>query len=446
MPPKRKREEGDQPAKKGPKNKRSRFAEAAKMIQEPGEGRNIQQEAMEKTANKMSKRELQGEAARYILYEDLRQRDQFIPTPEFLWLISAGIKSGKTQMMIGAVEKLAPLYYRVYYLSPQEEHEPKVKTHLLPLIFNKDYTTYSPENMDRVLNEMDEVHKAAKASKNGSQRSLVERANDGDDSAYMTLCVRQMFGSRGAIAGSERSMRLSREERMDRDKMLATGGRRLLILDDATMVKELRERNGDARKSFLGRLVRMRHQGIDMIIIVHNRGNASTVIKGSATVDTLFDPRSPADKKGVVENTSGLTMKGLESLVELAQSTSPHATITLYKGAPQDRRFAINLNTWVELGWDSDEPQPLVDTGPPKPRWAPKKVMEAIPAGRQLLARLRSFDRGGDPDMERGKDAGLADPRDPQDVSEDTRARRNARRRGRRAMRRFMGMTGGSGF
>ena len=417
--------------------KRSQKARSTSMIDKPGGGRDIQHEALEKICNGESKRELQGRAARYILYEQLKKLDQFIPIPEFLWLISAGIKSGKTQMMIAAVEKLAPLYYRVYYLSPQEEHEPKVRTHLLPLIYNKDNTTYTSSNMDNILQEMDEVHKTALNSKCGAKQTLEEKAAAGDDQAYQALVVRQLWGGHGSGVPSDTHIKMDREERYDRDKMLATGGRCLLILDDATMVAELRARNADARDSFLGRLVRMRHKGVDMIIIVHNRGNVSTVIKGSATVDTLFDPRSPADKKGVVENTSGLSMKGLESLVELAQSTSPHATVTMYKGAPQDRRFAINLNTWVNLEWDSTEPQPIPDPGPPKPAWAPSKVMESLAAGRKLLRRIRRFEKGGDPDREQGKDFGLASNKNPQDARQSAADRRNARRRNRRALKRF---------
>jgi hypothetical protein len=133
-------------------------------------------------------------------------------------------------------------------------------------------------------------------------------------------------------------------------------------------------------------------------------------------------------------------MKGLESLVELAQSTSPHATVTLYKGAPQDRRFAINLNTWVNLEWDATDPQPIPDPGPPKPAWAPTKVIEALPAGRKLLARIRRFEQGGDPDREQGKDVGLADNRNPNDARQAANDRRNARRRHRRAMKRFAHM------
>lgn len=420
--------------------KRNTKAKASSMIEAPGGGRDIQHEALERTCAGESKRELQGRAARYILYEQLKAKDQFIPTPEFLWLISAGIKSGKTQMMIAAVEKLAKLYYRVYYLSPQEEHEPKVKTHLLPLVYNKEDTAYTTSNMNRILQEMDEVHQIALSSQCGAKQTLEEKAAQGDDRAYQALVVRQLWGGHGAGVPSDTHIKMDRQERYDRDKMLATGGRCLLILDDATMVSELRSRFGDASNSFLGRLVRMRHKGVDMIIIVHNRGNVSTVIKGSATVDTLFDPRSPADKKGVVENTSGLSMKGLESLVELAQSTSPHATVTLYKGAPQDRRFAINLNTWVNLEWDSSDPQPILDPGPPKPSWAPSKVIEALPAGRKLLARIRRFEQGGDPDREQGKDVGLADNRNPNDARQAANDRRNARRRHRRAMKRFAHM------
>ena len=428
MPPKR---------QLGVNRDRAGVQKRASAIEPPGGGRNIQHEAIERTVKTMSKRELQGQAAKYIMYEQLKAKDQFVPIPEFLWLISAGIKSGKTQMVIGALEKLAPLYFRVYYLSPQEEHEPKVKTHLLPLIFNKENTTYTPENMARVLDEMDEVQKMANDTKNGAKRTLEERAAQGDDRAYQQLVVRQLWGGFGSGIPSDKHMRMDIQERYERDKLLATGGRVLLLLDDATMVRELRERNADARNSFMGRLVRMRHKGIDMIIVVHNRGNASTVIKGSATVDTLFDPRSPADKKGVVENTSGLSMKGLESLVELAQMTSPHATITLYKGADQDRRFAINLNTWINLEWDSTNPEPIPDPGPPTRSWAPQAVLDALPAGRALLARIRKFEQGGDPDKEQGKDAGLADNTPPEDRRQAADDRRNQRRRSRRALKRF---------
>lgn len=420
--------------KKSSKNNKSA------LIEKPGGGRDIQREALEKICNDESKRELQGRAARYIMYEQLKAFDQFIPTPEFLWLISAGIKSGKTQMIIPVIEKLHKLYYRVYYVSPQEEHEPKVRTHLIPLIYNKDYTKYTPANLEAILNEIDETLKMAKETKCGAKQTLKEQAAQGDDRAYRALLVRELFGGHGS--GVDTHIKMTRQERYERDRLLATGGRILLFLDDATMMQELSKRIGDAHHSLVGRLIRMRHKGLDMIGIVHNRGNVSTVIKGSATVDTLFDPRSPADKKAVVENTSGLSMRGLEALVELAQSTSQHATITMYKGAPMDRRYAINLNTWIDLPWNSDDPEPLPHPGPPKPAWAPSKVLQALPAGRKLLARIAKFEAGGDPDQEEGKDFGLADNSNPQDARQSARDKRNARRRHRRAVNRFAHLHG----
>ncbi len=439
MPPKKDGTVGEKLQGRIDKKKRGK---GKSNIEAPGGGRDIQREALERECAGMSKRELQGKAAQYILYETLKSLDPFIPRPEFLWLISAGIKSGKTQMVIGAMEKLQPLYEEIFYLSPQEEHEAKVRSHLLPMISNED-TEYTPGNMNDVLNRMDEIHKKAVATKCGALRTLEQKANAGDDEAYRALVVRQLWGGQEGVLPTGRHMRQTREERYKRDKMLATGGRCLLLLDDATMVAELRSRSGDARTSFLGRLVRMRHKGVDIIIIVHNRGNVSTVIKGSATVDTLFDPRSPADKKGVVENTSGLSMKGLESLVQLAQGTSPHATVTLYKGAPQDRKIAINLNTWINLEWDSTEPEPIPaeEAMNTKPSWAPAKVLAALPSGRALLARIRRFEAGGDPDEEQGKDSGLADNRNPNDTRQSALDRRNARRRNRRALNKFNHIT-----
>lgn len=401
-------------------------------IPPPGDGEDYEKTAKEEAAKLMSDRELQGLAANWLMKEDIRQKDPFVPVPEFLWLISAGIKSGKTQMMIGAVRKIAKLYYRIYFLSPQRTLEDKVKSHLLPLVYNKGNTEYTPENMQNILNEMEEVHDMALASKCGSKATLAERAARGDDNAYQALCVRALWG-RGARTLHRK---LTPEERLDRDKLLATQGRQLLVLDDSTMIRELSTRVADARTSFMGKLVRMRHEGIDMVVIVHNRGNVSTIVKNSATVDTLFNPRSRADKQAVAETTSGLSEKGLEALVQLAQQTSQHGTVTLYKGAPEDRKYAINLNTYVKLEWDDSLPEPIFDAEPPEPAWAPSAVMKKLTAGKRLLTRISKFEKGIDPD-EREVDWGLLSNADPHEPTSEQRRHAKYRRQRRRALARW---------
>jgi hypothetical protein len=404
-------------------------------IPPPGDGENYEQIAKTRECAEMSEREVQGLAANWLLKKEIREKDAFVPLPEFLWLISAGIKSGKTQMMIGAVRKIHRLYYRIYFLSPQRTLEAKVRSHLLPLVYNKASTEYTPANLAGILTEMKEVRNMTLATRCGAKATLAQRAARGDEAAYKAMVVQQLFG--GTLI-SDIHAKMSAEERYDRDKLLATQGRMLLIMDDATLVKELKQR-GDANTSFMGNLVRMRHEGIDMIIVVHNRGNVDTVLKNSATVDTLFNPRSPADKRAVSETTSGLSEKGLEALVKMAQSTSQHGTVTLYKGAPPERAYAINLNTFVELGWDDKEPVPVTNPEAPKPEWAPERVTtpKMLSAGKRLWKRIDLFEKGDDPDGKPGAglDNGLLSNAAPGEENDKARYERLKRQRRRNASR-----------
>jgi hypothetical protein len=211
-----------------------------------------------------------------------------------------------------------------------------------------------------------------------------------------------------------------------------------MVLDDATMVPELRAQYASARDSFMGTLVRMRHEGIDMVIIVHNRGNVSPVIKNSATIDTLFDPRSRADKTAVAEQTSGLSEKGLEQLVKAAMGSSQHGTVSIYKGRPMDSKYVLNFNTYAVLGWDEKEAPTLeVPTEPPEPEWAPPLVMKYLPAGQRLLRRLRDFERNIDPDREE-----LGKGLEPNNVLATQRVNvvDEAHKQRERKRRRYMGM------
>lgn len=166
-----------------------------------------------------------------------------------------------------------------------------------------------------------------------------------------------------------------------------------------------------------------------MWIIVHNRTAVSPIVRNCATHDTVYNPRSSADKTGLTNYTSGLSEEGLDSLVKEAQAVDEgnideetgmpkpkhgngvNVPITFYKGAPEGRKISFCFREWAQLNWDGDEVTMLKEGEGPKRKVKKLSplVEEHMEYGAKLLERLAMYEDGIDPDEHYGvKNWGLA--------------------------------------
>lgn len=369
--------------------------------------RDIQMESERMLDEERCPREMQARAAEYELTTALPEK---WPRPPFCWLVVATINSGKTTLMINAMLELRKRYYRIYYLSPQEHHEGKVRTHVLPYIHNQEWTEYNDSSFARIIDDIKDIQKRKTELYKASAHDLREKARLGDDSAYIKLIIHNAFGPVNPDGGptawvpamarqAEAALAGTAKEREDRDRLMATGGRVLLIADDMTGASIVTSTGVGIRAS-LRTMVRMRHLGFDFMINVHSFSSIPAVlINGVMTATTVFDVHGEKEISKVVEAYPGLTKFSLMDMVDQSKMRNSHAHLNINSGVPRDYRFNINSDTWMPK-------QDLPPLDPPKVTPALQKAIRGG-AGRRLLARIEMWDNGQDPDIERGKDWNL---------------------------------------